>query len=131
MRVNLWSVVLIAFCLCCLPGCMAADTSGFKLDMSQFNWQTAALIALAYFANSKGHLAGLAKMAKGLLQSLKILPAEKSTEALTAEQLAALLADLFTKLQGQPELQAKVVDLMTAASASAATAKAVANASAK
>ena len=121
-----WSALLIALLLCCLPGCTTADTLGLKLDLSHLNWQTGALIALAYLANSKGHFAAVANMARSLLQQLKILPAVTTPEALTAEKLALLLADLFTQLQGQPELQAKVLSLMQASSD-----KAVANAAAK
>jgi hypothetical protein len=112
--------------LCCVTGCDATDTTGLKIDLSQLNWQTGALIALAYFANSKGHFATIAATVRGLLQSLKILPGKTSPESLSAEKLALLLADLFTQLQGQPDLQAKVLDLMQLSSA-----KAVANASAK
>jgi hypothetical protein len=115
----------------CLVGCDAQDGTGIKIDLSHLNWQVGALIALAYLANSKGHFASLAGMAKKLLQSLKILPSDTTSEALTAEQLATLLADLFGKLQGQPELQSKVLDLMTAASASAVSTKVVANAASK
>jgi hypothetical protein len=61
-----------------------------------------------------------------VLQSLKILPSTTSPESLSAEKLALILADLFTQLQGQPELQAKVLEMMTASSK-----KAVANASKK
>lgn len=109
-----------------ITGCDTTDTAGLKIDLSQLNWQTVALIALAYFANSKGHLATVANTIRGLLQSLKILPGKTSPESLSADKLALLLADLFTQLQGQPDLQAKVLDLMQASST-----KAVANASAK
>ena len=126
MQPNRYAALFIVLILCCLVGCTASDSLGLKLDLSHLNWQTGALIALAYLANSKGHFAALANMARGLLQQLKILPAVTTPEALTAEKLALLLADLFTQLQGQPELQAKVLDLMTASSA-----KAVANAAAK
>ena len=126
MRSNRWCVLSIAILVVILPGCTNADTLGLKLDLSQLNWQTGALIALAYLANSKGHFASVANMVRGLLQQLKILPAVTTPEALTAEKLALLLADLFTQLQGQPELQAKVLSLMQASSD-----KAVANAAAK
>ena len=122
-----WMLSSVACCLLlCISGCTSADTLGLKLDLSQLNWQTGALIALAYLANSKGHFAALANTIRGLLRSLKILPADTTPESLTADKLALLLADLFTKLQGQPELQSQVLALMTASSA-----KAVANAAAK
>lgn len=119
-------VLLLALMLSCIAGCDSSDVTGLKIDLSQLNWQTGALIALAYLANSKGHFATIANTIKGFLQSLKILPSPTSPESLTADKLALLLADLFTQLQGQPDLQAKVLELMTASSA-----KAVANASAK
>jgi len=121
-----WMLFLCSMLLLCVSGCDTSDVAALKIDLSQLNWQTGALIALAYLANSKGHFATLANMLKGLLQSLKILPSNTSPESLTADKLALLLADLFTQLQGQPDLQAKVLDLMQASSA-----KAVANASAK
>jgi hypothetical protein len=121
-----WMLFVCSILMLCISGCTSADTMGIKLDLSQLNWQTGALIALAYLANSKGHFATIANMIKGLLQSLKILPSNTSPESLTADKLALLLADLFTQLQGQPDLQAKVLDLMQASSA-----KAVANAAAK
>jgi len=125
MRSKWWPALSIALLIVAIPGCTTADTLGLKLDLSQLNWQTGALIALAYLANSKGHFAALANMLRGFLQQLKILPAVDTREALTAEKLALLLADLFTQLQGQPDLQAKVLEMMQASSA-----KAVANASA-
>jgi len=121
-----WSGCFVAAVLCCVPGCTAADSFGLNVDLSHLNWQTGALIALAYLANSKGHFASVANTVRGLLQQLRILPAVTSPEAITADKLALVLADLFTQLQGQPELQAKVLELMAASSA-----KAVANASAK
>jgi hypothetical protein len=91
-----WILLFCCLMLVGITGCDTTETAGLKIDLSQLNWQTGALIALAYFANSKGHLA----------------------------TVALLLADLFTQLQGQPDLQAKVLDLMQASST-----KAVANAS--
>jgi len=121
-----WLLMACCLLLFCVSGCDSTDTTGLKIDLSQLNWQTGALIALAYFANSKGHFATIANTVRGLLQSLKILPGKTSPESLSADKLALLLADLFTQLHGQPDLQAKVLDLMQASSA-----KAVANASAK
>lgn len=113
--------------LICMVGCVPPDVTGIKIDLSQLNWQIGVLIVLAYFANSQGHFASLASAGRKLLQSLKILPGEASNEALTAEELAKILADLFGKLQGQPKLQAKVMDLMAATSI-VAEKEAVANA---
>ena len=121
-----WMLLTCCLMLIGLAGCDAKDGTGFKIDLTQLNWQTGGLLLLAYLANSKGHFAAIAGTIKGFLQSLKILPGNTTPEALTADKLALLLADLFTQLQGQPDLQAKVLDLMQASST-----KAVANAAAK
>jgi len=119
-----WMLLICSLMLLGISGCDSGDVAGLKIDLSQLNWQTGALIALAYLANSRGQFATLATTIRGFLQSLKILPSNTSPESLSAEKLALILADLFTQLQGQPELQAKVLDLMQTSSN-----KAVANAS--
>ena len=124
-RWQLLSLLMVPLFAC---GCDAQDALGFKIDLSQLNWQTGALIALTYLANSKGHFAAIARSVRTVLQQFRILPSDTSKEALTAAELAKILADLFARLQGQPELQAQVMQLMTAASKSAAT-EAVTNAS--
>jgi hypothetical protein len=121
-----WMLLFCSLMLFGLAGCDSSDVTGLKIDLSQLNWQTGALIALAYLANSRGQFAALATTIRSVLQSLKILPSTTSPESLSAEKLALILADLFTQLQGQPELQAKVLEMMTASSK-----KAVANASKK
>ena len=104
-------LVLSLMCLC-LCGCDAKDTTGFSLDLDNLNWQTGALIALAYFANSRGHLASVAKVVLSVLRGLKILPSADSKESLTANDTAKLLAELYLKLSGQPELQGQLLKLM-------------------
>lgn len=121
-----WMLLTCSLMLFGLTGCDSSDVTGLKIDLSQLNWQTGALIALAYLANSRGQFAALATTIRSVLQSLKILPSNTSPESLSAEKLALILADLFTQLQGQPELQAKVLEMMTVSSK-----KAAANASAK
>lgn len=108
-----WLFVFLLLAL--VPGCTSEDALGLKIDLSQLNWQTGALILLAYLANSKGHFAGLAAMVQNLLRGLKILPQPNDQQSLTAEQIAKLLADLFVQLKGQPLLQARVLDMMQAA----------------
>ena len=120
-----WILVLIPLAL---VGCDAKEAFGFQIDLSQLNWQTGALIALAYLANSKGHFSALAKSLKAILQSLKILPGDTSKESLTADQIAAILADLFARLNGHPELQSQVLSMMQTTSLQAA-AEATSNAS--
>lgn len=104
----LTTLLLCGFCC----GCDSKDATGFTLDLDHLNWQTGALIALAYFANSRGHFAGIASAIRGVLQGLKILPATNSPEALSADAAAALLAELYLKLAGHPELQAGLLQLM-------------------
>lgn len=112
--------ILASLALLPLAGCSAADSLGLKIDLSQLNWQTGALIALAYLANSKGHFAAIAQTALKLLRGARILPTPDDSSSMKAEQIAKLLADLFTQLQGHPDLQAKVLDMMAVtASASA------------
>ena len=105
--------VLLALMLCgfCC-GCDAKDAKEFTLNLDHLNWQTGALIALAYFANSRGHFATAAQGLLSVLRALKILPAAGSKEALDAEGAAKLLAELYLKLSGHPELQHKLLTIM-------------------
>jgi len=105
-------MLLIALMLCGCCGCDTKDATSLQLDLDHLNWQTFALIGLAYMMNSQGHFATLAGMIKSLLQGMKVLPAADSQEALTAEQIAKLLADLYTQFAGHPDLQQGVLDLM-------------------
>ncbi|HQZ65162.1 MAG TPA: hypothetical protein PLY87_08810 [Planctomycetaceae bacterium] len=105
-------MLLIALMLCGCCGCDTKDATSLQLDLDHLNWQTFALIGLAYMMNSQGHFATLAGMLKRTLQGLKVLPAADSQEALTAEQIAKLLADLYTQFAGHPDLQQGVLDLM-------------------
>lgn len=109
-----WLFVFLLLAL--VPGCTSQDALGLKIDLSQLNWQTGALILLAYMANSNKHFAGLATLIQNLLRGLKILPQPTDQQSLTAEQIAKLLADLFVQLKGQPLLQARVLDMMQATS---------------
>lgn len=100
------------FVCCFLVGCDAKDGAAVSLNLRELNWQTGALIALAYVANSRGHLSGVAKIAQELLRGLKILPAANSKESLSAEDAAKILAELFVRLQGHPQLQEQVLLMM-------------------
>ena len=111
-----------------VPGCTSQDALGLKIDLSQLNWQTGALILLAYMANSKGHLAALAGMIQNLLRGLRVLPQPTDQQSLNAEQIAKLLADLFVQLKGQPLLQARVLDMMQATANEAVAPEVSANA---
>jgi hypothetical protein len=111
-RLFLRRLILVSFPLLLFCGCEMQDGAAFTLDLSDFNWQTGALIALAYLANSRGQLAGVAKAARQILRQLRILPAADDKKSATADQIAELLADVFLRLQGQPELQKQVLSMM-------------------
>lgn len=104
-------ILLAVLCLCA-TGCDAKDGAKLALNLDQLNWQTGALIALAYLANSRGHFATLANAVLGILRGLKILPAANSKDSLTADEVAKLLADLYVRLNGHPDLQDGVLKLM-------------------
>ena len=108
-------ILFLMLALLPLAGCSAADSLGLKIDLSQLNWQTGALIALAYLANSKGHFAAIAQTALKLLRGARVLPTPDDSQAMKAEQIAKLLAELFTQLQGHPQLQEQVLQMMATA----------------
>jgi hypothetical protein len=110
--------LFISLALLSLAGCSAADQLGLKIDLSQLNWQTGALIGLAYLANSKGHFATIAQMLLKVARGAHLLPQPDDKQSLSAEQIAKLLADLFVQLKGQPELQQQVLTMMGVAAGS-------------
>lgn len=102
--------ILFLLPLALLTGCdVGKDNVGLQVDLSHLNWQVGALIALAYFANSKGQIGALATTLKNLLQGLKILPNKTSPEQLTADQVQALILELMGKLSSAPDVQAKLI----------------------
>lgn len=103
---------LIVLLLCGLAGCDAKDATALSLNLDKLNWQTGALIALAYLANSRGHFSAIATAALSVLRGLKLLPAADSKESLSAEEVAKLLASLYVQLKGHPELQDGILKLM-------------------
>jgi len=105
-------IVLLALMCAVCCGCDAKNATGFTLDLDKLNWQTGALIALAYFANSQGHFKTLASGVLSVLRGLKILPAADSQESLSAAAAAKLLAELYLRLSGHPELQGKLLRMM-------------------
>ena len=106
-------ILLAVLLLCGLTGCDAKDATALSLNLDKLNWQTGALIALAYLANSRGHFAAIASAALGVLRGLKLLPAADSKESLSAEEVAKLLADLYVRFKGHPDLQDGILKLMT------------------
>ena len=110
--------------LCC--GCTPEDAAGIKIDLSQLNWQTAAIIALALLVSpgkivekiteQLGKVPGLEKILRliGLVKSPDGSPATL-TPAETLEALVSIvnrmpqsslrdeIAKLLTKAATQPE----------------------------
>ena len=108
MRYRLW---LLALPLLLLAGCTAPETVG-DIDLSKIDGPTLGLMVLAFLAGTKGPLQGVAKLATGLLRSLKLLPPEGSPQDQTADELARVLADLYVRLRGDTVRQQQVLTLM-------------------
>lgn len=121
-------LVLLPLLLCC--GCTAEDAAGIKIDLSQLNWQTGAIIALALMVSPGKIVAQLTDvLAKvpwlekilrivGLVSSKdgspNTLTQEETLEALVAivnrlpasplrDELAALLAKAALKPEVKPD----------------------------
>ena len=116
MRWILW-VVPVLF----LTGCDASDAAGLKIDLSQLNWQTAAIIGWALLV-SPGKLVGqlteqLAKLPgiEKILRLFSLVKAEDgSPETLTpAETLEALVA--IVNRMPQNLLRDEIAKLLTQA----------------
>ena len=43
-----WMLLICSLMLLGISGCDSGDVTGLKIDLSQLNWQTGALIALAH-----------------------------------------------------------------------------------
>lgn len=105
--------IFLAFSICfLLAGCDVNDGTSFALNLDKLNWQTGALIGLAYLANSRGHFSALATAGLSVLRSLKFLPAADSQKSLTSEDVAKRLAELYVILKGYPEIQDGILKLM-------------------
>ena len=116
MRRILWVVPVLL-----LTGCTAEDAAGIKIDLSQLNWQTAAIIGLALLV-SPGKLVGqlteqLAKLPgiEKILRLFSLVKAEDgSPETLTpAETLEALVA--IVNRMPQNLLRDEIAKLLTQA----------------
>lgn len=90
-------------------GCTAEDAAGIKIDLSQLNWQTAAIIALALLV-SPGKLieqltAQLAKL-PGLEKILRIVglvsSKDGSPNTLTQEETLEALVAIVNRLPASP-----------------------------
>ena len=121
-------LILLPVLLCC--GCTAEDATGIKIDLSQLNWQTGAIIALALLVSpgkivekiteQLAKVPGLEKILRlvGLIASKDGIPdtltQEETLEALVAivnrlpasplrDELAALLAKAALKPEVKPD----------------------------
>jgi hypothetical protein len=126
----MWRRLLVLLPVLLFCGCTAEDAAGIKIDLSQLNWQTAAIIALALLVNpgkivekiteQLGKVPGLEKILRivGLVKAPDGSPATltqaETLEALVAivnrlppsplrEELAALLAKAATTPEVKPD----------------------------
>lgn len=119
-----WAVAALCLllCGCTLPVKDAAGAPTLSVDwrtliesfIGPVTWQTGVLFLLAYLANSRSQLATVAGLARKILQTLKLIPGEKSREEVSAEEAARLLSELISKLRGQPALIAELGKLQVA-----------------
>jgi hypothetical protein len=104
-----------------LTGCTAEDAAGIKIDLSQLNWQTAAIIALALLVNPGKIVEQLtAQLAKlpGLEKILRLFNLVKSPDGSPAslsqaEVLEALVA-IVNRMPASP-LRDEIAKLLTKA----------------
>ena len=115
MRRLLWLVPVL------LTGCTAEDAAGVKIDLSQLNWQTAVIIALALLVSPGkivGQLTAQLRKVPGLEKVLRLLglirSADGSPATLTpAETLEALVA-IVNRMPASP-LRDEIAKLLTKA----------------
>jgi len=117
MRRLLWLVVPVLL----MTGCTAEDAAGVKIDLSQLNWQTAVIIALALLV-SPGKIVGqiTSQLGKipGIEKILRLFGVIRSTDGspdtLTpAETLEALVA-IINRMPQSP-LRDEIAKLLTKA----------------
>lgn len=92
-------------------GCEPLD-GGFDLNLGNLDPVTIALVVIAYLANSRGHLAGIAKTALKILRKLGVLPPEDAQESADAREIVELLNDLLIRFRGKPETQDDVLKVL-------------------
>jgi len=104
-----------------LTGCTAEDAAGIKIDLSQLNWQTAAIIALALLV-SPGKIveqltAQLAKL-PGLEKILRLIGLVKSPDGspatLTQAEVLEALVAIVNRMPASP-LRDEIAKLLTKA----------------
>ena len=114
-------LILLPVLLCC--GCTAEDATGIKIDLSQLNWQTGAIIALALLLNP-------AKLISGLTEQLAKVPAlekrlrlfglvktpDGSPATLTQAEVLEALVAIVNRMPASP-LRDEIAKLLTKAAA--------------
>jgi hypothetical protein len=104
-----------------LTGCTAEDAAGIKIDLSQLNWQTGAIITLALLV-SPGKIveqltAQLAKL-PGLEKILRIVGLVKSPDgspaSLTQAEVLEALVAIVNRMPASP-LRDEIAKLLTKA----------------
>lgn len=121
MGCSMWRrlLVLLPVLLCC--GCTAEDATGIKIDLSQLNWQTAAIIALALLVNP-GKIVGtlteqLGKV-PGLEKILRLIGVIKSPDGspatLTQAEVLEALVAIVNRMPQSP-LRDEIAKLLTKA----------------
>ncbi len=112
-------LVLLPILFCC--GCTAEDAAGIKIDLSQLNWQTAAIIALALLVNP-GKIVGtlteqLGKV-PGLEKILRLIGVIKSPDGspatLTQAEVLEALVAIVNRMPQSP-LRDEIAKLLTKA----------------
>lgn len=101
--------------MCGLAGCTASDVpDAVSINISDLtSGPTLVLLVLTYLARSDKHFASIAGAIKAVLQKIGFFKDLTPSQEATAKELADLIVDLMGRLNGQPELQAKVMPLLT------------------
>ena len=117
----MWRRLLVLLPVLLFCGCTAEDAAGIKIDLSQLNWQTAAIIALALLV-SPGKLveqltAQLAKL-PGLEKILRIVGLVKAPDgspaSLTQAEVLEALVAIVNRMPASP-LRDEIAKLLTKA----------------
>ena len=106
--------------LCC-TGCTAEDAAGIKVDLSQLNWQTAAIIALALLVNPGkivGQISQQLGKVPGLEKILRLLGVirlpDGSPGTLTPAETLEALVSIVNRMPQSP-LRDEIAKLLTKA----------------
>ncbi len=112
-------LVILPVLLCC--GCNASDAAGVKIDLSQLNWQTAAIIALALLVSPGKiveQLTGQLAKVPGLEKILRLIGLVKSPDGspatLTQAEVLEALVAIVNRMPQSP-LRDEIAKLLTKA----------------